>query len=87
MGNDVVPISAKQGRGMENLMKAIEDALGSTLHHVVVTLPYSMGGMVETLHNSAQVKGVEYTAEGIEIESVLDDILYGRLRDYVTLEL
>ena len=45
VGNDVVPISAKQGRGMEQLMKAIEDALGSTLHHVVVTLPYSMGGM------------------------------------------
>ena len=27
------------------------------------------------------------TADGIEIETVLDDILYGRLRDYISLEL
>ena len=46
-----------------------------------------MGGMVDTLHNNAQVKSVDYTADGIEIETVLDDILYGRLRDYISLEL
>ena len=87
VGRDVVPISAKQGRGMEKLMEAIEGALGATLHHVVVTLPYAMGGMVDTLHNNAQVKSVDYTADGIEIETILDDILYGRLRDYISLEL
>ena len=87
VGRDVVAISAKQGRGMDKLMAAIEEALGATLHHVVVTLPYAMGGMVETLHNNAQVKNVDYTADGIEIETVLDEILYGRLRDYVTKEL
>ena len=86
-GKDVVHISAKQGRGMEELLGAIEKALGAVLHHVVVTLPYSMGGMVETLHNNAQVNNVEYTAEGIEIETLIDDILYGRLKDYVTKEL
>ena len=86
-GKDIVHISAKQGRGMEELLKAIEGALGAVLHHVVVTLPYSMGGMVETLHNNAQVNNVEYTAEGIEIETLIDDILYGRLKDYVTKEL
>ena len=86
-GKDVVHISAKQGRGMEELLKAIENALGAVLHHVVVTLPYSMGGMVETLHNNAQVNNVEYTADGIEIDTLIDDILYGRLKDYVTKEL
>ena len=86
-GKDVVHISAKQGRGMEELLKAIEKALGAVLHHVVVTLPYSMGGMVETLHNNAQVNNVEYTAEGIEIDTLIDDIFYGRLKDYVTKEL
>ena len=86
MGEDVVPISAKEGRGMDELLKAIERALGAALHHVVVTLPYSMGGQVETLHNNAQVLNVDYTAGGIEIETILDDILYGRLRDYITKE-
>jgi hypothetical protein len=46
-----------------------------------------MGGMVETLHTGAKVNNVEYTGEGIEIDVILDDILYGRLRDYVVKEL
>jgi hypothetical protein len=33
------------------------------------------------------VKNVEYTADGIEVETVIDDILYGRLRDYIAMEL
>ena len=86
-GDDVVAISAKRGMNMDGLLKAIENALVDSLHHVVVCLPYSMGGMVETLHNNAQVKSTEYTAEGIEVETILDDILYGRLRDYIVKEL
>ena len=86
VGEDIVAVSASKGIGMEKLLSSIERMLGATLHHVVVTLPYSMGGMVETLHNNAQVKNVDYTANGIEIETILDDILYGRLKDYVTKE-
>ncbi len=86
VGEDVVAISAKSGVGMENLLKAIEDAFGHSRHHVIVTVPYSMGGMVQTLHDGAQVLGVEYTGEGIAIEAVLDPILYGKLREYITKE-
>ena len=87
IGKDVVAISAKQGKGMENLLKAIEQALGHARHHVLVCLPYSMGGMVDKLHSGAKVNSVEYTGDGIEIDTILDDILYGRLRDYVVKEL
>ena len=86
-GNDVVAISAKRGMGMDTLLKAIETALGHARHHVLLRLPYSMGGMVETLHSGAKVNNVEYTGEGIEVDAILDDILYGRLRDYVLKEL
>ena len=86
IGEDVVKMSAATGAGMENLLKAIEDALGHSRHHVTVTLPYSMGGMVQTLHSGAQVLNVEYTGDGIVVETVLDPILYGKLRDYVTKE-
>ena len=87
VGQDVVAMSAKSGAGMENLLKAIENALGHARHHVVVCLPYSMGGQVEVLHNNAQVLSTDYTAEGIEMEVVLDDILYGRLKDHIILEM
>jgi len=29
---------------------------------------------------------VDYTAEGIEVETVVDDILYGRLKQYIIKE-
>ena len=86
MGKDCVAISAKKGKNMDGLLKAIEEALGHSRHHVLLRFPYSKGGMVETLHDNAQVKKVKYTDEGIEVETILDAILYGRLREYVVKE-
>lgn len=86
IGRDVVALSAKSGEGTQALLEAIETALGAARHHVLLRLPYSMGGQVETLHDNAQVIATEYTGEGIEIETILDDILYGRLKDYVIKE-
>ena len=86
IGEDVVKLSAAKGQGLDELLSAIERALGHSRHHIFVTLPYSMGGMVETLHDGAQVLGVDYTAEGICVETVVDPILYGRLKDYITKE-
>ena len=86
IGEDVVKMSARHGYGMVELLQAIENALGHSRHHVVMTLPYSQGGLVDTLHKNAQVKGVEYTGEGIVVETVLDPILYGRLKEYITKE-
>jgi len=85
-GEDKVAVSAAKGVGMEDLLAAIEKALGHSRHHIVVTLPYSMGGLVETLHNSAKVLNVDYTADGIAVETVVDPILYGRLKEYITRE-
>ena len=87
IGDDVVKMSARHGYGMEELLKAIENALGHSRHHVVLTLPYSQGGLVDTLHKNAQVLNVDYTGDGIVVETVLDPILYGRLKEYMTKEL
>ena len=86
IGEDVVKMSAKRGYGMDQLLHAIETALGHSRHHVVLTLPYSQGGLVDTLHKNAQVKSVDYTGDGIVVETVLDPILYGRLKEYITKE-
>lgn len=85
-GEGVAAISAAQGQGMELLLEAIEDGLGHARHAVTLLLPYSLGGQVEILHDSAQVGQVDYTPDGIRVDAVLDDILYGRLRDYVVKE-
>ena len=86
IGEDVVRISAKHGFGMDDLLKAIEIALGHSRHHVVLTLPYAQGGLVDILHKNANVKSVDYTGDGIVVEVILDPILYGRLKEYITEE-
>ena len=86
VGEDVVAISAAKGVGMEQLLQAIEKALGQSRHHVHLQIPYAMGGLVDTLHSGAQVLNVEYTGEGILVEAVLDPILYGRMKEYIAKE-
>ena len=86
VGENVIAVSAAKGVNMQELLKLIETTLGHARHHVVLRLPYSMGGQVDTLHSGAKVYRVDYTGQGIEIDAVLDDILYGRLRDYVIKE-
>lgn len=86
VGENVVAISAKSGKNMDGLLAAIEKALGHARHHVLLRLPYAQGGLVETLHDGAKILKVDYTGEGIEVEAVLDDILYGRLREFIVRE-
>ena len=86
VGQDVVAISAKKGTGTDLLLSAIEKALGHSRHHIEVLIPYSMGGTLDTLHSNAQVLNVEYTEKGVLVDTVVDPILYGRLKDYITKE-
>ena len=85
IGEDVVAMSAKSGMGMQELLQAIEKALDNGRHHILVRLPYSMGGMLDTLHQSAQVLSVEY-GEGIDVETIVDPILYGKLKEQIIKE-
>ena len=43
---------------------------------------HRLSRQVAQLHTQARVLRCEYTAEGIEIEAVCDEICYGRLRGY-----
>ena len=86
IGEDVVRMSAKTGAGMDELLQSIERALGHSRHHVLLCIPYSQGGLVDTLHKNAQVLSVDYTGAGIVVDTVLDPILYGKLREMITKE-
>ena len=71
----------------QDMLKAIEEALDQGRHHIEVTIPYSQGGMLDTLHSTAQVLSVDYTGDGIVVETIVDPILYGRLKDFITKEI
>lgn len=82
-GADCIPLSAKTGAGVEELLRRMEQAVGPRLHHAVFLLPYSMAGQVEQLHLQAKVLACEYETDGIRMEVICDDVLFGRLQDCV----
>ena len=86
-GRDKIAISAATGYGVDELKKAVEATLGRGKHHVKLLLPYAMGGMVGTLHDTAKVHASEYTESGIALDAVIDETLFGKLRQYVVEEL
>ncbi|MGM9630891.1 GTPase HflX [Butyricicoccus sp.] len=81
-GEDIVAISAKQGRGMEQLLVAIEKALGRGKHRVTVCIPYADGYLLDVIHKEAAVFSTDYTGEGTKLDIECDDKLYGQLRGY-----
>ena len=77
-----VCISAKSGEGVDELLQKIEQELGKGLHQTTFLLPYSMAGFLDTLHQNAKVLNVSYEADGILVEAIVDEMLYGRLSAY-----
>ncbi len=82
-GRTRVAISAKDGTGIDELRRLVEQELGRGLHHAKFLLPYAMAGQLDRLHQTAQVLSSEYSEGGIAVEAICDDAVYGRLREYV----
>lgn len=81
--NDGVFFSARTGEGAPALLKAIEHALGRGKHEVTLLIPYSEGGILDTLHREAEVKSVEYVENGTQVVAVINEKTFGRLRGYL----
>lgn len=79
---DGVLFSARTGEGTEALLKAMETALGRGRHEMTLRIPYSDGGVLDTLHREAEVRSVEYEADGTLVTAVVDDKTCGRLQKY-----
>lgn len=67
----VVPVSARTGAGLADLMVAVEAAMVHYLQPLHVLLPYKRGDLLALLYERGQVDGETHLAEGVEI--------YGRL--------
>ena len=82
IGERNIPICARSGVGMDELLTRIEETLLGELHEVTLLLPYAQGGALDVLHQQAQVHNVEYTAEGIVVQLTCKDELYRRYQQF-----
>lgn len=81
-GAEVVAISAKYGRGMEELLGAIETMLGRGRHRLTVLIPYAEGSLLDLIHKEAKVFSTDYTGDGTQLNIECDDKLAGQLKRY-----
>jgi GTP-binding protein HflX len=85
-GSDIVELSARTGRGVDDLLGKIEQVLQKTKKKVTLRFPYDKGSTVELLHREASVLRLEYLDDGIEVEAVLNPETYGKMRDFIVTE-
>lgn len=83
IGADGIMISAKDGRGIKELLSALAAAAPGKKQKVTFLIPYNMGDVVSRLHQSQKVLSEEFTENGTLITILADSITYNSLKDYI----
>jgi GTP-binding protein HflX len=78
-----VHISAREGKGIDKLLEAIDNNLPVRIKKVKLLVPFSMGNLSSEIREKATLISENYTADGIEIEAVIDEEMYRKLKDYI----
>ncbi len=76
---DAILISAKEGRGLDELRAEISRRIASLRHQTELMIPYDKGAALSLIHGKGQVLEEEYTAEGTRVVCLLDAALYQRV--------
>ncbi len=77
-----VRISAKNGYGIDELLKAIEDNLPIKIKSGRWLLPFDKVGLAADIRRDGFVLSERYTESGLEIEARVDELMYEKLKDY-----
>ena len=78
-----VKISAKNGTGIDDLLKAVDDNLPVRVKRVSLLIHFSDAGLVAEIRKNATLISEEYVAEGIKVEAILDEKLYSKAEKYI----
>ena len=82
-GEDVVCLSAKSGEGTDALVKKLSEMLDRGRRELTLHIPYARAGLLDTLQREAVVKKTDYTDEGLVVEAVVPNALFGKVKDYI----
>ena len=59
-------IFAKDGKGLDGLFKAVQDALPQTLKRVSLLLPFSEGGLAHEIRSTGKILEESYMGNGLK---------------------
>ena len=76
-------ISAKSGENTDKLIEAVSDVAPGKKQKVRAVIPYSEGGLVNALHETEKVLSTEYGENGVIMELMVEESMYGRIKEYI----
>ena len=82
-GEDRVNVSASTGEGIDALLEAITEILHRTNRRCTLLIPYNEQAVVSRLYGAYTVNSVEYGADGILVEVILDGKGQGQYAKYI----
>lgn len=77
-----IRISAKNGTGVDKLLQAIDDNLPVRMKRVKLLIPFANAGLASEIRTKGTLICEEYVSEGLEIEAVVDEMLYSKLKQF-----
>ena len=77
-----VRISALKGKGIEELLAAIEENLPEKQVEAKLLLPFAKSGLAAEIRKDGTVISEEYVPEGLLIHALIDGKLYGKVEEY-----
>ncbi len=83
MGENTVFISARTGYGIDNLLKAISNALKATSRRLSIVVPYSDAGVLNIVRQNGKVFAEEYKEDGIYADVLVDIKDVDRIKVYM----
>lgn len=77
-----IRISAKNGTGVDKLLQAIDDNLPVRMKRVKLLIPFANAGLASEIRTKGTLICEEYVSEGLEIEAVVDEMIYSKLKQF-----
>lgn len=77
-----VYISAKEGSGLDDLLQAITKALPETAKRMSLLVPFAQAGLLAKIRDEGVIYSEEYTAQGIEVDALVDIKLISACEQY-----
>ena len=72
-------ISAKTGKGLDQLLNLIEEILRDQKIYIEKVFPYDEAGKIQLIRKNGQLLKEEYVADGIYIEAYVPKEIYGKM--------
>ena len=82
-GESIVEISAKTGQGIDTLLIKIDELLSSAKKKLRLCVPYDKASLVDMLHREGAVMETRYLEDGVELDVVIGEGLYGRVKPFL----